>query len=80
MTELAAITLGAKIRQARKDAGYRNAESFAVTLDVSHRTIQRWEANEGEPSIARLRQIAAVTDKPLSYFFDSEVPDEEEAA
>lgn len=71
MTETIETNFGARIRQARKDAGYRNAESLAVAMGVSHRTVQRWEANEGEPSIARLRQIATLTGKPLEYFFSS---------
>lgn len=71
MGETIETRFGARIRTARKAAGYRNAESLAVALGVSHRTIQRWEANEGEPSIARLRQIAALTEKPLEFFITS---------
>lgn len=62
------MTLGTRIRLARKDAGYRNAESLAVALSVGHRTVQRWETDASEPSISRLREIAALTAKPLSYF------------
>lgn len=71
MTERSETKLGTRIRQARKDAGFRNAETLAVAMGVSHRTVQRWEANEGEPSIARMREIAVLTGKPLEYFFSS---------
>jgi transcriptional regulator with XRE-family HTH domain len=62
------LTLGAKIRQARKEAGYTNVESLAVQLGVGQRTVQRWEADESEPTLARLREVAALTEKPLSFF------------
>lgn len=64
-------TLGGRIRQARKAAGYRNAESLAVALGLGHRTIQRYEANKSEPSIARLREIAAATGQSLAYFISA---------
>lgn len=62
-------TLGARIREARRDAGYRNVESLAVLLHVGQRTLQRWETNQSEPSVKNLREIAALTGKPLDYFF-----------
>lgn len=65
-------TLGARIRQARLEAGFRNAESLAVRLDVGNRTVQRWEAGHAEPTIARLREIAALTGKTLGYFLSTD--------
>lgn len=65
---LSTSTLGTRIRDARRDAGYKNVESIAVLLGVGHRTFQRWETDRSEPSISRLRVIAALTGKPLSYF------------
>lgn len=67
-TTPATQTLGARIRQARKDAGYTNTETLAVKLGVGQRTVQRWESDEAEPTLARLREIAAVTSKPLAFF------------
>jgi transcriptional regulator with XRE-family HTH domain len=61
-------TLGARIRLARLEAGFRNSESLAVRLGVGQRTIQRWETDKSEPSIGRLREIAALTGKTLAYF------------
>ena len=68
MTETLAPTLGARIRIARREAGYRNVESIAVLLKVGQRTVQRWETDQSEPSISRLREIAALTSRPLAYF------------
>ena len=83
MTDTAATeveTLGSRIRQARKDAGYRNTESFAVRLGVGQRTVQRWETGASEPSISRLREIAALTGRSLAYFISGDTEPEEEAA
>ena len=68
MTELVSTTLGTRIREARRSAGYKNVESIAVLMDVGQRTFQRWETDKSEPSITRLREIAALTDKSLAYF------------
>lgn len=61
-------TLGERIQEARREAGYRNVETVAVELGVSFRTFQRWEQGASEPSIAQVRQIAALTKKPLAFF------------
>jgi len=73
VTTSAPITLGLRIRDARKAAGYKNAESLAVRMGVGQRTVQRWEANESEPTLSRLREIAALTGRPLGYFLSNEV-------
>ena len=65
-------TLGSRIRTARRAAGFKNAEALAVALGVGYRTIQRWETDRGEPSIARLREIAALTGESLAYFIGEE--------
>jgi transcriptional regulator with XRE-family HTH domain len=68
-----ATSLGTKIREARRAAGFKNAETFAVALRVGVRTVQRWEAGENDPSIKRMVEIARVTNQPLSFFIGSEV-------
>ena len=67
-------TIGAKIREARREAGYSNAESLAVEMGVGIRTVQRWESDETTPSIAQLLRIGKLVDKSLVYF----IPGEEE--
>lgn len=64
--------LGKRIRTARKQAGFRNAETLAVALGVGVRTVQRWESGEGQPSIARLIAVAKLTEKPLDYFLSED--------
>ena len=72
MGETLVTTLGGRIREARRAAGYTNVEQLAVVLGVGQRTVQRWETDRSEPSISRLRKIAAETGKPLSYFLVAE--------
>jgi transcriptional regulator with XRE-family HTH domain len=64
------MTIGQKIKRARQEAGFRNAEQFAVALDVSFSTVGRWEQGKTTPTVARLVQIGRMTDKTLSYFLD----------
>lgn len=59
--------IGKRIRAARKEAGFRNTEQFAVYLNVSYRTLQRWEQSD-DIRISSLIRIAQATGKPLSYF------------
>jgi transcriptional regulator with XRE-family HTH domain len=66
-------SIGTQIRAARREAGFKNAETFAAALGVGYRTVQRWEANENTPSVGRLIEIGRVTEKPLSYFLEEEV-------
>lgn len=68
MTETLPTTLGRRIHDARKKAGYKNVESISVLMGVGHRTFQRWETDKAEPSISKLREIAALTDRSLAYF------------
>jgi len=65
--------LGDRIREARRSAGFRNIEQLAVRMDIGQRTLQRWETGESEPTVSRLREIAALTDRPLSFFLSGEV-------
>lgn len=68
VTATCPTTLGSRIAAARREAGFKNVESIAVLLGVGHRTFQRWETDKSEPSISRLREIAALTGKTLGYF------------
>jgi hypothetical protein len=38
--------------------------------------VQRGEADESEPSISRLREIAALTDEPLAFFIATDLSEE----
>lgn len=73
-------SIGKRIRRARREAGFANAESFAVTIGVGVRTVQRWESGSTDPSIAKLAAIARTTGKPLSFFVNDELELEAAAA
>jgi len=64
-------TLGARIRVARIEAGYA-INRLARELDVDPRTVNRWQADQAVPSIARLGDIAHVLGKQASYFLETE--------
>jgi len=60
--------LGHRIREARRAAGFTNAESLAVALGVGMSTVQRWETGKNSPSVKSLIAIAQLTEKPVSFF------------
>jgi transcriptional regulator with XRE-family HTH domain len=64
--------LGARIRQAREDAGL-SRELLAVTTHTSYSSIVNYELGEQEPRFTALARIAAVTDKPLDWFAEAVV-------
>ena len=64
-------SLGDRIKEARLAAGLRR-EDVAVALGVGFSTAQRWETGRTAPTIARLREVAALTGQPLSFFLDIE--------
>jgi transcriptional regulator with XRE-family HTH domain len=68
----AVLTLGDRIREARRAAGYTNVEQLAVALGVGQRTVQRWETDKSDPSVRRVVDIARLTGRPLSFFIADE--------
>lgn len=67
-----ATKIGKRIREARKSAGL-NPERFAVKLNISVATVQRWETGRTEPTLSKLTAVAKATGKPLSFFLETEV-------
>ena len=59
--DMDAAQISLRIRQARKDAGYRSREQLADVLQVHHRTIENWEdpKNSNVP-YDRMNEIADV--------------------
>ncbi len=49
--------------------------AFAERLDVSVRTVSRWETGEGLPELDRMGLVSELLGKPVAWFFLS--PDEE---
>lgn len=70
MTDSATVSsLGARIRVARKDAGFTLAR-LARELDVDPRTVAGWQAGRSTPSVERLMAIARLLERPPSFFLE----------
>lgn len=61
------ITLGEKVRTARKEAQLSQLE-LGVALKVSDKTISGYESNRISPPIEKLQKIAELLKKPITYF------------
>lgn len=64
--------VASRIREARNDAGL-SRETVAYELGVSLATVVRMETGRGKRGVTvdRLSKIAALTGKPLAYFFEN---------
>jgi transcriptional regulator with XRE-family HTH domain len=62
------MTIGQRIKVARGEAGL-SITRLARELDVDPRTVARWQSDHVTPSIDRVLQIAALTQKPPEFFF-----------
>lgn len=65
------VTLGERVREARKAAGL-SPEQLAVALDVSSATMFRIERDATDVTVQRLAKIAEATRRPMSYFLNGE--------
>lgn len=68
-TENANMTLGEKLKSARKAAGMTQ-EQLAVTLSVSRQAVTKWEADKGMPDIENLKRIAHTLGVSLDYLLN----------
>jgi len=68
--------LGAKIKQARDERGWKQ-KHLAVALHVEPVTVSRWETGRHEPDLSKLELIADALKQPISYFVDVKEPREE---
>ena len=64
------ITLGEKLKSARKRAGLTQ-EQLAEKLLVSRQAITKWEADKGMPDIENLKQLSKLLDSSIDYLLDS---------
>ncbi len=62
---------GAKLVQARKDAG-ETQWSLALVLDVRENTVRNWEAERRTPSVDVLPQIADALKVSIDSLFSDE--------
>jgi len=63
------MDLGERIKQARKDKGWRQ-KHLAAAVHVEPITVSRWERGQHMPGLETLELIARETEKPLSYFLE----------
>lgn len=61
------MTIGEKIKQLRIERGLSVSE-FAQQIEVTERTIYRWESNKNIPSNSYLAKIAISCDVKIEYF------------
>lgn len=73
-TELAPVTPEV-LKWARESVGVPVAVA-AKRADVSPDRLQKWESGEEEPTVAKLRLLAALYQRPLAVFFLPEPPKE----
>lgn len=63
------ITLGEKLRRARKDAGLTQ-EQLAEKLLISRQAVTKWEAGRGMPDIENLRQLSKLLNISIDELLD----------
>ena len=70
------MTLGEKIREARKQCGL-SQEQLAEKMAVSRSAVAKWEANNGLPDVDNLKALAQLLNVSVDYLLDDgEVIDE----
>lgn len=60
--------MGDRISQARREAGFRTAQSFSEALDVSVWTVRSWESGKSQPRYDMLGTISELTGRPKAWF------------
>ena len=63
------MTLGEKIKNARKNAGL-SQEELAVKLCVSRPAVAKWEMDKGLPDIMNLKALSKLLDVSVDYLLD----------
>lgn len=64
------MTLGEKIKEARKHAGL-SQEQLSEKLSVSRSAVAKWETDNGLPDIENLKALANLLDISVDYLLDS---------
>ena len=66
----AEMTLGEKLKSARKSAGLTQ-EQLAEKLLVSRQAVSKWEVDKGMPEIGNLGQLSKLLNISIDYLLDS---------
>ena len=67
------MTLGEKIKEARKQCGL-SQEQLAEKMAVSRSAVAKWEANNGLPDVDNLKSLAAMLNVSIDYLLDNGEP------
>ena len=67
------MTLGEKIKEARKQCGL-SQEQLAEKMAVSRSAVAKWEANNGLPDVNNLKALSALLNVSIDYLLDSGEP------
>ncbi len=65
------MTLGEKLREARKSAGL-SQQQLAEKLCVSRQAVTKWESDKGMPDIGNLRSISSLLNVSIDYLLAQE--------
>lgn len=69
------MTLGEKIKEARKQAGL-SQEQFAEKMNVSRSAVAKWETDKGIPDISNLKVMSKLLNVSIDHLLDDgESPD-----
>ena len=66
------MTLGEKIKEARKNTGL-SQEQLAEKLAVSRSAIAKWESDKGLPDIDNLKALSMLLNVSIDYLLDNEI-------
>ena len=69
------LTIGQKIKKARKEAGM-SQEDLGRALGLTDKAVSTYEVGRASPSIDTLKEISKVTYKPITYFMSDGDPDD----
>lgn len=64
------MTLGEKIKEARKKAGLTQ-EQFAEKIFVSRQAVTKWESDKGTPDVENLKAISKLLNVSIDFLLDS---------
>ena len=56
-----------RIKQLRKEAGYKSIEKFADELGYSRQTVAKWENGEATPTLDTLYDMVSILDCDMGY-------------
>jgi transcriptional regulator with XRE-family HTH domain len=65
------VTLAQRIRQARESVHISQKE-LGENIGVSDKSISSYEKGRSMPSFEKLKKIASITKKPITYFTDEQ--------